>query len=536
MRNRTDRDLIRLYVRHHDHEAFAQLVQRYIAMVRSAAMRMTREPGLADDVTQAAMIVLARRVGEIPPNVVLASWLYTVTHHLAQNALKARARRSARELTAASVRSSAHRTDPELRDVLDRAIARLPDIERGGVVLHFFNDCTHAQIADAMGMSSEAVRKRVSRALVRLRDSLVRHGFDLSTPALSARLRAESQAVSAGSSVATSSIVTVALLAATDAGAISASMSAILANGILGASKSALKWKIAASIALASLGLAGIAVIPMPPPSVQATISTTALPPPATAPTTQSAFIAQVTPEIRLEALGAAPFPADVDQWFALDGTPIDLPHERLADNQVNTENRPDRQLAFLLHAPPSTRFVMEIPGCFTNSVSTNTLDRDEVSILRSRFGVTDPGRETLSVAFNISTSDWRTIATAEGTDPVELEVDGLGAITIQPPVDDPRWGTRVDVRHAPAELIPQMIAIDRNGKEYVHETLNSDGDGVSTQTSSFCFVNLPAKDIKSVKLQVREYDKRVEITNIAMSPGQHTEPKIVVKDLKPKK
>ena len=63
---------------------------------------------------------------------------------------------------------------------------------------------------------------------------------------------------------------------------------------------------------------------------------------------------------------------------------------------------------------------------------------------------------------------------------------------------------------------------------------VNSDGDGASVQ-ASFIF-DIPAKEIKSVKLQLREFDKRVEITDIAMSADQHTEPKIAVKDLKPKK
>src|SRR5215217_4789673 len=118
----SDRELILRYVRRQDHEAFAELVRRYIALVHSAALRQTREPGLADDVTQAVMIVLARRAREISSDVVLASWLFTVTHHIAQNALKSRARRTAHEQIAAEQRSTCESTDParsELRDILD---------------------------------------------------------------------------------------------------------------------------------------------------------------------------------------------------------------------------------------------------------------------------------------------------------------------------------------------------------------------------------------------------------------------------------
>src|SRR5829696_2777599 len=102
----SDRELVARYVGRQDHEAFAQLVHRYIALVHSVALRQTREPALADDVTQAAMIVLARRAREIPTNVVLASWLYTVTHHLASHALKSRARRTNHEYIAAQQRAT----------------------------------------------------------------------------------------------------------------------------------------------------------------------------------------------------------------------------------------------------------------------------------------------------------------------------------------------------------------------------------------------------------------------------------------------
>src|SRR4051794_3028151 len=132
MNSFSDRELIARYAFRQDHEAFAELVHRYIAMIRSAALRQTRETALADDVAQATIIVLARRAREIPANVVLASWLYTVTHHLAQQALKSRARRVAHERVVAGQRTLRQSVDPaqtELRDVLDAAIARLPDIE-----------------------------------------------------------------------------------------------------------------------------------------------------------------------------------------------------------------------------------------------------------------------------------------------------------------------------------------------------------------------------------------------------------------------
>src|SRR5205085_2707809 len=127
----SDRELIVRYVRDGDHDAFARLVHRYIRLVRSGALRQTRDPGLADDVTQAAMIVLARRACEMPRNVVLASWLFTVTRNLSQNARRSMSRRTRHEQAAATLRSELHtateQSTMELDDVLDQAIARLPE-------------------------------------------------------------------------------------------------------------------------------------------------------------------------------------------------------------------------------------------------------------------------------------------------------------------------------------------------------------------------------------------------------------------------
>ncbi|CAN5617623.1 hypothetical protein BH09PLA1_BH09PLA1_29290 [soil metagenome] len=537
MTQSSDRELIARYVRRRDHDAFAELVRRYISLVRSAALRQTREPGLADDVTQAAMIVLARRAREISPEVVLASWLFTVTHHLSQNAIKSRARRIAHEQNAAASSGSPTVSfDPasrELRDELDAAIDRLPDLERGGVVLHFFNDCTHEQIGDALGMSGEAVRKRVTRALTKLRELLVRRGFDLSTPELADALKtecAQSPASTFAVHSAIPSIVSIALLSATNAAAASGSHSTILANGMLGGARIALRWKIAASIALAAAGFAGIAAIPLSPPSVQARATR------MTAPATQpGAFVVEVTPEITITALGCAPHPAEPQDWFSIDGKPIDLPNEALADNTINSDAQPDRQIAFMIKSPVSTRFMVEIRGAFTSSASMNQEEGHD-SLMRCRFGLSDPPPETLSIAFNIATSDWKTVATADaGADPVEVDVDGLGPVTFDPPAEDARWGPHVNVRHNKAELTMQLVAIDANGKEHIHRTLNSNSDGGDVVTSSFLF-EVPAKEIRSLKLQIREFDKRVEMTNIALQPDQHTEPKMVVRDLTPKK
>lgn len=60
--------------------------------------------------------------------------------------------------------------DSELRDVLKRAVDRLPQRMRAAVVLRYFEDMTEAEVADVLGVSQGTVKSTVSRAVAKLRE------------------------------------------------------------------------------------------------------------------------------------------------------------------------------------------------------------------------------------------------------------------------------------------------------------------------------------------------------------------------------
>ena len=58
-----DLKLLKEYATRNSQEAFATLVQRHIGMVYSAALRQLRDPHLAEEISQAVFIILAKKAG-----------------------------------------------------------------------------------------------------------------------------------------------------------------------------------------------------------------------------------------------------------------------------------------------------------------------------------------------------------------------------------------------------------------------------------------------------------------------------------------
>lgn len=98
-----DLELIHDYTVEGSQAAFAELVNRHVDLVYSAARRQVRSPDLAEEVTQAAFIALARHGHKLKPGAPVAAWLYVVTRRAAVDVLRRESRRHAREQTAGEI-------------------------------------------------------------------------------------------------------------------------------------------------------------------------------------------------------------------------------------------------------------------------------------------------------------------------------------------------------------------------------------------------------------------------------------------------
>jgi RNA polymerase sigma factor (sigma-70 family) len=184
-----DRELLRQYAEGHSEDAFGKLVEHHLPMVYSVAMRILRDQQLSEEIAQNAFRKLAETALQLRPNQVIGGWLYNTTRHLALNALRGERRRREREMIAHSMQPLESPHDP-IQEDLHLAMAELDEDDRDVLVLRFLESRTLHEVGEELRISEEAARKRVTRALDRLRDRFEHKGTSISAVGLSAALSA----------------------------------------------------------------------------------------------------------------------------------------------------------------------------------------------------------------------------------------------------------------------------------------------------------------------------------------------------------
>ena len=186
-----DADLLRLYVHDRSQDAFASLVHRYVHLVYASALRQTGDSHQADDVTQVVFIDLARNAHTIRRDAVLSAWLVTAVRYRVSKDRRSQARRREHERKAARMPRSTDSQHNDWRQIaaeLDQAVAQLPARNRDALLVRYFEGKTMAEVAQRLGISEDAAKQRVSRAIGQLRKLFARRGTAVSTTALASFL------------------------------------------------------------------------------------------------------------------------------------------------------------------------------------------------------------------------------------------------------------------------------------------------------------------------------------------------------------
>jgi RNA polymerase sigma factor (sigma-70 family) len=189
-----DSSLLCAFVQDHAEPAFEQLVARYLPLVHSAALRRTGgDPHRAREVTQMVFSELARKASRLVGHSALAAWLHQSTRWHASMLRRAELRRARHEAAAAEHLAILGTPDETpsweiLAPQLDEALDTLRDADREAVLQRYFLDRPFVAIGRHLGVSENAARMRVDRALDALRSALARRGVTSTSAALALAL------------------------------------------------------------------------------------------------------------------------------------------------------------------------------------------------------------------------------------------------------------------------------------------------------------------------------------------------------------
>jgi RNA polymerase sigma factor (sigma-70 family) len=222
----TDTELLRRYAQNGSEAAFGELVARHINLVYCTALRILGgDEHQARDVAQSVFTDLARKAASLcacdnktalggRSTINLTGWLYTGTRFAGAKLVRAEQIRRKHEQGAIAMSNmlESESAEPDwtaVRPVLDEALGLLDEDDRGALLMRFFEGKDLHTIGGVLGLSQDAARMRISRALEKLRNALAKRGVTTTAGALSVTLAAhaaETAPIGLGAAIASASL------------------------------------------------------------------------------------------------------------------------------------------------------------------------------------------------------------------------------------------------------------------------------------------------------------------------------------------
>jgi RNA polymerase sigma-70 factor, ECF subfamily len=165
----------------------AEVFAEYGARIHGLARRMLGNEADAEDVAQDVLLLVVRKLNTFRGDSSFATWIHRVTTNAAL--LHHRKKALRKERVGAAESCAAHvspaRREPaapdeqaqsrEARQLIEEAVARLPQLYREAYVLSEVEELPNAEIGARLGLSLPAVKSRIHRARLLLRRALAPH-------------------------------------------------------------------------------------------------------------------------------------------------------------------------------------------------------------------------------------------------------------------------------------------------------------------------------------------------------------------------
>jgi RNA polymerase sigma factor (sigma-70 family) len=175
-------------------------------------------------------IILAKKAKGLRHGAALSSWLFQTTRLTAANFVRGETRRHRREQEAymqATVNESGTEVWTRIAPLLDSAVEHLREKDRQAVMLRFYEGRGLHEVGVVMGASEEAAKKRVNRALEKLRAFFRRRGVIVSAAGMAGAISANSV------QAAPATLAKAATAAALSKGAVASGSTLVLVKGAL---------------------------------------------------------------------------------------------------------------------------------------------------------------------------------------------------------------------------------------------------------------------------------------------------------------
>ena len=170
---RVDRDLVER-ARQSDRDAFAVLVHQFSDSLFAVAYRILRDPGLAEDALQNALVLTWRRLPTLRDPDRFEAWVHRILVHACYDESKrARPWRALVTVLPTEQLSAPDGTSTIVdRDELERAFLRLSVEQRAVFVLHHYIGLPLVEVAELLDIPAGTARSRLHYAIAGLRTAL----------------------------------------------------------------------------------------------------------------------------------------------------------------------------------------------------------------------------------------------------------------------------------------------------------------------------------------------------------------------------
>lgn len=165
-----------------DNDAFARLVERNQAGVYNLALRMTRDPEEATDLTQETFLRAWRSLPGFRAEAKFSTWLYRIAYNVCLSRRIVHRSTLADPSAAESIPVPEGEEPPAIvlrQERRERVVAAMHTITpayRLVLDLYYWRDCTYEEIASILDLPMGTVKTHLFRAKAALRTALVAEG------------------------------------------------------------------------------------------------------------------------------------------------------------------------------------------------------------------------------------------------------------------------------------------------------------------------------------------------------------------------